>query len=157
MTYVHPPQRSFFSQTLHFFLIQSPTSNDIIGGGPPPDNPLRFSVLSIRAVVTPDGIAYQSDPSKLLVASNPDLGDGFLYDEFKFSNPSDLALAMDETNYLFVLDAGKDSLFTFTSTGIEGVENSKLPGQKKSITILISMSRLNITVVFFSLTNTKLS
>ncbi len=135
-TFVHPPQRSFFSQTRHFLLAQSPVADDVIGGGEPPISPLRFSTLSIRAVLTTDGIVYQSDPEKLQVAANPDRGDGFLYDEFKFSNPSDLTVATDETNYLFVLDAGKDSLFVFTAAGIEGV--APPPGSRSTKPVIVS-------------------
>ena len=135
-TFVQPPQRSFFSQTLHFLLAQSPIANDVIGGGEPPISPLRFSLLSIRAVLTTDGIVYQSDPEKLQVAANPDRGDGFLYDEFKFSNPTDITVAADETNYLFVLDAGNDSLFVFTAAGIEGV--APPPGSRSTKPVVVS-------------------
>lgn len=135
-TYVHPPQQSFFSQTFHFLLAQSPAANDVIDGGEPPISPLRFSLLSIRAVLTTDGIVYQSDPEKLQIAQNPEKGDGFLYDEFKFSNPSDITVAADETNYLFVLDAGSDSLFVFTSAGVEGV--APPPGSRSAKPVVVS-------------------
>ena len=63
-------------------------------------------------------------------------GEGFLYDEFKFAQPSDLAYAADETNYTFVLDAGKDSLFVFTSRGIEGV--APPPGGTSTLPVPVS-------------------
>ncbi len=111
ITFVQPPQRQSFPDEKHFIIAQSPPSGST----------LRYSVLSIRAVVTPDGIEYRPDTDKIGIAGSPDFGDGFLYDEFKFVNPSDLAFAADGTNYIFVLDAGNDSLFIFTGRGVEGV------------------------------------
>lgn len=111
ITFVQPPQRQNFPDEKHFIIAQSPPSGST----------LRYSVLSIRAVVTPDGIEYRPDTDKIGIAGSPDFGDGFLYDDFKFTNPSDLAFAADGTNYIFVLDAGNDSLFVFTGRGVEGV------------------------------------
>ncbi len=121
MTYVQPPQRSSFEATTHFIVTQSAALHDVVTGDPPPAQPLAFATLSIRAVQTTDGLAYQSDVAKLVITGNPERGDGFLYDDFKFVNPTDLAFASDGTNYIFVLDGGSDSLFVFTNQGIEGV------------------------------------
>jgi hypothetical protein len=120
-TYVHPPQRSFFPQERHLILLQSTGLDDIIGGGSVPMNALRYAVLSIRVVPTSDGVDYQPDTDKLRIASNPDRGDAFLYDEFRFSNPTDVTVAADGSNFIFVTDAGSDSLFVFTGQGVEGV------------------------------------
>jgi hypothetical protein len=111
LTYVHPPQRQRFAESKDFLIAQAPL----------PGGSLRYAVLSVRAVVTADGIVYRPDTEKIQVAGNPALGEGFLYEEFRFEDPSDLAFAADGTSYLFVLDAGKDSLFVFTSRGVEGV------------------------------------
>lgn len=111
LTFVHPPQRESYQQSKNFIVAQSP----------PEAEPLRFPVLSVLAVETSDGIVYRPDTDLLIIAENPDRGDGFLYEEFKFDTPSDLAFSADGTNYLFVLDAAKDSLFAFTAAGAEGV------------------------------------
>lgn len=111
ITFVHPPQRQSFANERHFMIAQSSTDG----------NRLRFPVLSIRAVETPDGIAYQPDTEKIQSAAIGGEAQGFLYDEFKFENPTDLAFAADGTNYIFVVDAGTDSLYVFTSRGVEGV------------------------------------
>lgn len=121
ITFVHPPQQSAFEPTLHFIVAQSAALKDVASGDPVPDPPLRFPVLSIRAVLTSDGIEFQTDTPKLVITGNPDAGDGFLYDDFKYTNPTDLTFAADGTNYIFVLDGGSDSLFVFTNRGIEGV------------------------------------
>jgi hypothetical protein len=110
LTYVHPPQRQSFAPDKHFMIAQAPTFG-----------PLQFPVLSIRAVQTPDGLEYRPDTDMVQSAANPELGESFLYEEFRFDRPAGLAFAADGTNYIFVTDAGKDSLFVFTSRGIEGV------------------------------------
>ena len=121
MTYVQPPQQSSFEATTHFIVTQSSALQDVVTGHPAPVPSLPFSTLSIRAVQTSDGLEYQSDTAKLIITGNPERGDGFLYDDFKFTNPTDLAFASDGTNYIYVLDGGSDSLFVFTNAGIEGV------------------------------------
>ncbi len=131
LTFVHPPQRSAFSDNKNFLVAQSPALDPETAG-----RRLRFGVLSIRAVETPDGIEYQPDTEKLLNAGNPDRGDGFLYDEFKFVRPGGLALAADETQYLFVADSGNDSLFVFTRAGIEGV--APPPGSSSTKPVVVS-------------------
>ena len=126
ITFVHPPQRDRFSDSKDFIIAQSPGAGE----------PLRFAVLSILAVVTSDGIEYRPDTPRLTVATNPERGDGFLYDEFKFENPSDLAFAADETSYLFVLDGAKDSVFVFTNGGVEGV--APPPGSASTRPVIVS-------------------
>jgi len=126
LTHVHPPQREFFTDNKNFIIAQSPE----------PGQSLLFATLSVLAVVTPDGIVYQPDTEKIQSTSNPDLGDGFLYEDYKFDLPSDLAFAADGTNYIFVLDAGKDSLFTFTSRGVEGV--APPPGARSTKPVVVS-------------------
>ena len=125
ITFVQPPQRQSFPVARDFILVQAPAAGA-----------LRFPVLSILAVETPDGIDYRPDSQKLQVTTNPDRGDGFLYEDFKFERPSDLAFAADGSNYLFVLDAGKDSLFVFTSLGIEGV--APPPGSRSTKPVIVS-------------------
>lgn len=136
MTFVHPPQRSSFPASGDFVLAQSPYPNGAVPTDPAAKQSLRFPVLSILAVETIDGIDYRPDSQKLQVASDPAKGGGFLYEEFKFEHPVDLAFAADGTNYLYVLDAGKDSLFVFTNTGIEGV--APPPGSRSPIPVDVS-------------------
>jgi len=47
--------------------------------------------------------------------------DGFLLAPNRFSSPVDIAYTGDGTNYIFVVDSEKDSLYQFTATGLEGV------------------------------------
>ncbi len=126
VTNVQPPQRESFPSDKAFVIAQ--TNPD--GGA------LQFAVLSVLAVVTPDGIDYRPDTDKLQVASLPERGDGFLYDTFKFGSPSGLAIAGDATGYLFVTDAATDSLYVFTSGGVEGV--APPPGSRSQIPVVVS-------------------
>jgi len=135
ITFVQPPQRNNFPAEKHFILAQSPYPDGVAQSGGAKDS-LRFAVLSIRAIETPDGIEFRPDTEKLQVAANTDRGDGFLYDEFKFSNPTGLAFAGDGTNYIFVTDSGKDSLFIFTGLGIEGVAGP--PGSSSTTPVVVS-------------------
>ena len=135
LTFIQPPQRSSFSNEQHFIIAQS----SALDGNPDsiiPGTELTYSVLSIRAVETNDGIEYRPDTQRLQSAFNPNAGEGFLYEEFKFTNPSDLALAADGTNYLYVLDSAKDSLFIFTAAGIEGV--APPPGSQSTTPVPVS-------------------
>lgn len=136
LTFVQPPQRDNFPPVRDFIVAQSPYTD----GETPADkalaDSLRFAVLSIRAVVTPDGIEFQPDTQRLQAASSSNGGSGFLYEEFKFENPVDLAFAADGTNYIYVLDAAKDSLFVFTSNGVEGV--APPPGARSVTPINVS-------------------
>ena len=135
-TYVHPPQRSFFGQDRHFILLQSTGLEDVVSGGAPPSAPLRYPVLSIRVVPTSDGVDYQPDTDKLRIAADPDRGAAFLYDEFRFSNPTDVTVAADGTNFLFITDGGTDSLYVFTGQGVEGV--TPPPGSTSTIPVVVS-------------------
>jgi hypothetical protein len=111
LTFVQPPQRPSYSND-EFLMAQSPA----------PGEQLTYAVLSIVPTETPEGrTIYEANTDFLQAALNPDGGQGFLYEENKFENPSDLGFAADGSGYIYVLDAGTDSLFTFTSNGIEGV------------------------------------
>jgi len=57
----------------------------------------------------------------------------FLYDSFRFGKPADVCIAPDETNYIFVIDSEKDSLFQFTSLGFEGVNPPRNSGLTKQV------------------------
>ncbi|MEM9663801.1 MAG: hypothetical protein AAF970_02640 [Bacteroidota bacterium] len=128
VSFFQPPQRRGLTQDLNFIIAQSP----------PPGDPLQYAVLSIVSFETTNGISYRPDTQRLVPAIENDTtkGNGFLYDSFKFENPSDLALAGDETGYLYVLDSAKDSLFVFTSTGIEGV--APPPGASSTRPVIVS-------------------
>lgn len=110
-TPVGPPQRSNFPETQDFFLAQNP----------PGDEGLRYPLLSVLVVETTLGTEFRVDTERLGAAANPDNGDGFLYEDFGTISPTSLALAADETGYLFATDETTDSLYVFNRNGVEGV------------------------------------
>lgn len=56
------------------------------------------------------------------VAEDTSKADGFITEANKFSAPSDITISGDGTNYVFVLDTDRDSLYQFTYSGLEGVQ-----------------------------------
>lgn len=112
LTFVGPPQRASVALDPNFMLALAP---------PPGQAPATYGVVSVQIVETTDGIDYRVDSGRLGAAGNPDAGDGALFEADQFRQPTSLAYAADQTGYLFVLDAGTDSLYVFNPTGIEGV------------------------------------
>ncbi|GAB5537054.1 MAG: hypothetical protein Rubg2KO_33030 [Rubricoccaceae bacterium] len=112
LTFVGPPQRASISLNEDFLIAQAPPA-----GQPMP----TYGVVSVQVVETTDGIEYRVDSERLGAAGNPDAGDGALFETDQFEQVSSLAYAADQTGYIFVLDAQKDSLFVFNQAGIEGV------------------------------------
>ena len=111
VTFVGPPQRATASDSEDFLLALAPPA-----GEPVP----TYGVVSVQVVETTDGIEYRVD-SRRLGAAGSGVGEGALFEPGQFRRPSSLAYAPDQTGYLFVLDATKDSLFVFNQNGIEGV------------------------------------
>jgi hypothetical protein len=123
--YFQPPQRIDPTPDDRFLLSQAPLDG----------RELRFSVVAIKSVVTSNGIEYRPDTRFLNSVGDPDRGDGWLFEEFKFAKPVDMAMAGDGTNYIFVLDAAKDSLFVFTGDGVEGVAPAPGSGRTKPVVV----------------------
>ena len=121
-TFVGPPQRESFSDDRGFLIAQAEENADI-----------PFRLLWVNVVETPDGISYI--PRSDLIVNDPELADGFLYDEYKFSRPSGIAFSADERNQIFVVDAGTDSLYLFQSNGREGVPPPAGTGTRKAINV----------------------
>lgn len=107
-SFIAPPQQDEFPDNRSFLIAQGSQEADI-----------TFRVLQVDAVETPDGLVYRSHPEFL--DHDTTLSTGFLYEENKFTNPVGLAVAGDQTRYIFVVDQAKDSLFQFQPNGTEGV------------------------------------
>lgn len=71
-----------------------------------------------------------------LTAGDTSRADGFLYEPGRFTRPSAVTTTGDGTNYFFVLDAEKDSLYQFNGLGYEGVNPP--PGSNTNKVILAS-------------------
>jgi hypothetical protein len=72
---------------------------------------------------------------KFLASGDTTKADGFLYEPDKFSQPVAITVAGDRTSYIFVADAGKDSVFQFTKEGLEGVNPTLASGSKKQVQV----------------------
>lgn len=59
--------------------------------------------------------------------------DGFLYSAYKFEEPKGITVTGDGTNYIFIADSEKDSIFQFTNTGFEGVNPPPASGETKFV------------------------
>lgn len=105
-SFVQPPQ-SFALTTRRDFVFAS-TSNSS-----------ALKVQLIRYIETENGASYQIED---LPAGDTAKADAFLYEPNRFSNPVDVAISGDGTNFIFVIDNESDSLYQFSSNGYEGVQ-----------------------------------
>ena len=115
-TLVKPPQ------------INTETRGDFIFTSLDPNGVLK--VQYIEKLESADGTAYIP---KIDFSNDTSLADNFINEPFKFNEPVGLEFSGDGTNYIFVIDRAKDSLFQFTSTGLEGVQPPAASGETKYI------------------------
>jgi hypothetical protein len=104
-TQAKPPQTPAIDQSGSFVF----TSTD-------PGTSLR--VQWIEFIVTPNGASYEV---RNLPAGDTSKAEGFLYVANRFEDPVDVTLTGDGTNYIFVVDRARDSLYQFNALGFEGV------------------------------------
>jgi len=121
-SFVGPPQRESMTDDRSFIVAQASQDKEI-----------PFRVLQITVRVTPDGLLYE--PTTSLLGKDTTEANGFLYDQFKFNQPTGLAYAADGTNYIFAVDAGSDSLFQFQQNGYEGVAPPPASNAEKPIVV----------------------
>lgn len=108
-TFINPPQRDRFPDDRNFLIAQADQERTI-----------PFRVLQVNVVETPDGTAFQ--PNQDFLVRDTSRADGFLYEEGKFTEPAGLAVAGDETGYIFVIDKARHKLFQFKPNGEEGID-----------------------------------
>ncbi|MBP8917519.1 MAG: hypothetical protein KBD42_10530, partial [Chitinophagales bacterium] len=79
-----------------------------------------YKCLWITQTSDPEsGISYGENA--LLTVFDFTKADRFLYQPDRFIDPTDIYIAADFTGYIFIVDAGTDSLYQFTRKGYEGV------------------------------------
>jgi hypothetical protein len=108
------------------------TSRDFIVGQLGPNTALRTQWINVGNSPSGD-ISYTLNTG--LVLGDTSQAQGFLYSAFRFTQPVGLGYAGDGTNYLFVADAARDSLYLFTSTGLEGVRPPAGSASTKNIRV----------------------
>ena len=118
--YAQPPQSPYVSTSRDFFISSG-------------DRFISLNVQNIRVTNGLDGLEYSLNTD--LGAMDTSKADGFLYTPQRFGLATGMTLAGDGTNYLFVADSQKDSLFIFTNTGLEGVSPPPGSNNKKNIRV----------------------
>lgn len=113
---VKPPQVSV--DTRGDFLFTSLDPNGVL------------SVQQIEKLESADGVAYTP---KTDWSADRTQADNFINEPFKFGEPTGIEFTGDGTNYIFVVDRSKDSLFQFTSNGLEGVQPPPASGETKYV------------------------
>lgn len=104
-SFVQPPQISAFGPD--HFVFTSVSDNTTI------------KVQIIDYLESDFGASYEP---RILFESDATISDGSLATPNKFGSPVATLVTGDGTNFIFVVDSRKDSLFQFTTTGIEGVK-----------------------------------
>lgn len=121
-TFAAPPQRVFGINPSADFLVTQAS----------PAASVEFRTLWIKQFNDPDlGITYIENNN--LLGFDQSKASSFLYKPYRFSRPTDVYIAGDQTGYIFVVDGNKDSLFQFTSRGYEGVNPPANYGSTKQI------------------------
>ncbi|MCC7533676.1 MAG: hypothetical protein IT246_07010 [Bacteroidia bacterium] len=123
-TWCAPPQRLQGMSTSKNFLITQAEQGKSI----------EFRTQVITVVDDPDaGTEYLETPS--LLVQDKSKADRFLYESFRFKNPEDCYVSPDNLGYIFVVDSETDSLYVFTSLGLEGVNPPANSGITKQVIV----------------------
>jgi hypothetical protein len=105
-TYIQPPQRARMDNRLGFMYTVL-------------DSSLAISVRLVDVVNTPDGLVTSFRP--LGTPSSAEATD-YLYRPFRFRRPASVLFAGVNQKYIFVADAGRDSVYVFQENGYEGTQ-----------------------------------
>lgn len=118
-------------------LAKAPQSNIVKQGGD-----FLFSSLSSSTTIKVQYIRFESSEfgssyslNTSLAGQDTSKADGFMYTPNKFAQPKGVTIAGDGSNYIFVTDAQKDSVYLFTLTGLEGVPPPAGYTSKKNIKV----------------------
>lgn len=92
-------------------------------------NDRSFWVTSVDedAVLKVNGIQVQEDENGIIytpiqtTVGDLTQADDFLQRPFRFKRPEGITITGDGTNFIFIVDAETDSLYQFTSNGLEGI------------------------------------
>ena len=96
-------------------------------------------------VIEVEGTDYQV---RELLVGDTSKADRFLYEPNRFATPYDVTFTGDGTNYIFVVDSERDSLYQFTNTGLEGVQPP--PGSPETKNILVSFGGTGTSLTEFN-------
>ncbi len=103
-------------------------SRDFVFTSLSPNSALKVQL--IRFFQSDFGSSYEVED---LISGDTTQAERFLYEPNRFDDPVDCTIAGDETSYLFVVDATRDSLYQFTLTGLEGVQPPAGAASRKNV------------------------
>ena len=104
------------------------------------DNLYKVRVMNYNE--TDYGLEYNPDD---IVPLDVELAEGSIHDAGKFTDPVDVTLSGDGTGYVFVVDQAKDSLYQFTSNGLEGIKPPPGSGLKKYVKVSFGGTGIELT------------
>ncbi len=96
-------------------------------------NSTTIKAQYIRFESSDFGSSYSLNTS--LAGQDTSRADGFIYTPNRFVNPRGITIAGDGSNYIFVSDAARDSVYLFTLNGLEGVQPPPGYSSKKNIKV----------------------
>jgi hypothetical protein len=102
--------------------------NDFVYTSLDPNGVLK--VQYIQNLSSIDGSAYLP---KTDWSADTALADNFINEPFRFKQPVGVEFTGDGSNYIFVVDRASDSLYQFTSNGLEGVQPPPASGRTKYV------------------------
>jgi len=109
------------------------------------DQDVPIKVQSIEFNETEFGSSYNV---QLLAYNDTAEANDFLYRPGRFNNPVDMTVSGDGTNYLFVVDEDVDSIYQFTTSGLEGVNPP--PGSSETKNIITSFGGTGVGATQFN-------
>lgn len=131
-TFAQPPQSPAVSQ-----------QGDFIFSSLGEDASLRVQVINF--VETDFGASFEV---RNFITGDTSRADRFLYEPQRWTNPVDVTISGDGTNYFFVVDAETDSLYQFNALGFEGVNPP--PGSRTNKAILASFGGTGVGLTQFN-------
>ncbi len=118
-------------------LAKGPQSNIVKTGGD-----FLFTSLSSATTLKAQYIRFESSEfgssytlNTSLAGQDTSKADGFIYTPNRFGRPKGITIAGDGSNYIFVSDEQKDSVYLFTLGGLEGVPPPAGYSSKKNINV----------------------
>lgn len=79
------------------------------------------NVLKVQRIQFAESVNGASFVVQPFAVGDTSKADNFLYTPNRFSRPVDVTITGDGTNYVFIVDTEKDSLYQFNALGYEGV------------------------------------
>lgn len=118
-------------------LAKAPQSTNVRTGGD-----FLFTSLSSNTTLKAQYIRFESSDfgssyslNTSLAGQDTSKADGFIYTPNRFTDPRGITISGDGTNYIFVSDAVRDSVYLFTLNGLEGVQPPPGYSSKKNIKV----------------------